>query len=470
MVLTLVLNKTAAIILAAGQGTRMKSSVPKVLHACCDRSMLGWVLHAVGSVGIEKQVVVIGHGSEQVRAALGDSVVFAEQLERLGTAHAAQMALPALEEFTGSVLIVAGDTPLLRGETLKRLVETQQETGAKCVMATCMIDDPTGYGRIVRNDSGEVVAIVEQKDCTPEQLKICEMNPAVYCFDMDSLRRLLPQVKNDNAQGEYYLPDLIQLLVAEGEVIGTVVSNDPDEFRGVNDRWQLSEASAILQERLLRTHSANGVTIIDPKSTFIGADVLIGSETVILPNTTITGGTQIGSNCQVGPNCYLRDSQIGNGCTIFMSHTNEAQIGDSVKIGPFANIRPGSDLGNSVKIGNFVETKKASIGEGTSISHLTYIGDASIGSNTNVGAGAITCNYDGFSKHRTEIGSDCFIGSNSTLVAPVVIGDEVMVAAGSVITEDVSSGSMAIGRGRQVNKDNWFTAWRKARLNKDNKN
>ncbi len=469
MVLSLVEAKIAAIVLAAGQGTRMKSSVPKVLHACCDRPMLVWILKALESVGVEQQVVVIGHGADQVREVLGESVQYAVQSERLGTAHAAQMALPLLENFSGSVLIVAGDTPLLRGETLKKLVDLQHETSAPCVMATCLIDDPTGYGRIVRDEAGQVIAIVEHKDCTPEQLNICEMNPAVYCFDSDALRRLLPLVKNDNSQGEYYLPDLIKHLVAEGSEIETVVSDDPDEFRGVNDRWQLSEAAGILQTRVLRELSASGVTIVDPQSTFISPEVQIGMESVIQPNCVITGKTVIGQDCNIGPGNMIRSSVIGDNCNVFMSHMNEAVIGNGVKVGPFSNIRPGSVLGDKVKVGNFVETKKSDIGAGSSISHLTYMGDATIGQNTNVGAGTITCNYDGFSKHQTQIGDDCFIGSNSTLIAPVAIGNEVMIAAGSVVTEDVPDGAMAIGRGKQVTKDGWFQAWRKTKTNKSDK-
>lgn len=446
----------------------MKSEIPKVLHACCDRPMLVWILKALEHAGVDRKVVVIGHGAELVRYSLGTSVEYAEQRERLGTGHAALMALPAFEDFQGSILIVAGDTPLLRGETLRKLVEQQQVSKAKCVMATCHLDDPTGYGRIIRNHGGEVVGIVEHKDCTQEQLETTEINPAVYCFDAETLRTHLPKIKNDNAQAEYYLTDMIKLLASEGESIGTVVSDDPDEFRGVNDKWQLAEAGMVLRDRILQTHAKNGVTIVDPQSTFIGADVEIGPEATIMPFTTITGRTHIGKLANIGPHTYLRDSDIGDQTTVFMSHVNSASIDSASTIGPFANIRPESSLGKGVKIGNFVEVKKSRLADGVSASHLSYLGDATVGPKTNIGAGAITCNYDGYTKSRTVIGAESFVGSNSTLIAPVTLGDQVFIAAGSVISEDVPTGAMAIGRGRQVTKDGWFTAWKKRKTEQKN--
>lgn len=427
--------------------------------------MVGWVVEALREAGVDRTVVVVGHGAQAVKDTLGESLEFAEQTERLGTAHATSMAMPLLDGFQGPLLVLAGDTPLLKGETLKTLVSTLHETGAKAVLATCRVADPTGYGRIVRNESGDIVAIVEHKDCTPSQRLIDEINPAVYCFDAETLRNLLPEVKNDNAQGEYYLPDVIRLIVEKGEAIVGVERSDPDEFYGVNDRWQLAEASQILKTRILRHHAEAGVSIIDPMTTMIGPDVELGQDVVVHPNTVLSGTTKIGAGAQVGPNSWIRDAVVGEQCTVFLSHVHQARIEKRCKIGPFANIRPGSVVGAGSKVGNFVELKNAELESEVSVSHLTYLGDARIGSGTNIGAGTITCNYDGFAKHRTEIGAGCFIGSNSTLVAPVQIADDSFVAAGSVITEDVPSGAMAIGRSRQTVKDGWFAQWRKQKTN-----
>lgn len=444
----------------------MKSDLPKVLHACCDRPMVGWILEAVRVAGVEKTVVVVGHGGQTVQDVLGPNYAYVEQTERLGTAHATSMAASEFEGFEGPVLVLAGDTPLLQGKTLQALLDKQSLTGAQCVMTTCRLDDPTGYGRIVRNAEGKVTGVVEHKDCTPEQLLIDEVNPAIYCFDGPTLFRLLPKVKNDNAQGEYYLPDVIKMVAESGQTVETVESDDPDEFRGVNDRWQLAEATAVLKSRIMRKLCLDGVTIVDPQSCYIGPDVQIGQDSSILPHSIITGRTVIGRGSIIGPNSYVRNSKIGDDATVMMSHVNEAEVGDLSKVGPFANIRPESRLGKAVKVGNFVEVKKSTLADRASVSHLSYIGDAEVGARTNIGAGTITCNYDGFRKYRTTIGKDCFVGSHSTLVAPVTVEDDSMVAAGSVVTFDVPAGALAIGRGKQENKEQWFITWRKRQENR----
>ncbi|MBX3115164.1 MAG: bifunctional UDP-N-acetylglucosamine diphosphorylase/glucosamine-1-phosphate N-acetyltransferase GlmU [Fimbriimonadaceae bacterium] len=441
----------------------MKSDLPKVVHSVCGVPMVEWVRRALVEAGVERIVVVVGHGADHVRAVLGDFVEYAVQSEQLGTAHAVRSAESALKDWSGPVMVLAGDVPMLSTETISSILKIHEGDSAELTLATCTLDDPTGYGRILRNESGAIIGNREHKDCSPEQLSIKEINPAVYCFSGPKLFELLPQVKNNNAQGEYYLPDLIEMVANEGGKISSFTSKDADEFRGINDRWQLSQAGQIVRERILQRHSQNGVTIIDPGSISIGPDVTIGQDSVIHPNTVLEGKTTIGANSEIGPNTWVKSSTIGNRCRAFMSHLDQATMEEGSRCGPFANLRPQAHLKPSTKIGNFVEIKNAAIGPNTSISHLTYIGDASIGSNTNIGAGVITCNYDGFHKFHTEIGSDCFVGSNSTLVAPVKIEDGSFVAAGSVITKGVPSGAMAIGRGRQENKEQWYTVWRAAK-------
>ncbi len=456
--------KPLAIVLAAGQGSRMKSDLPKVLHPICGVPLVGWVLRSLGDAGVDDVCVVVGHGADKVRDCLGDSVNYAVQSEQLGTAHAVMCAGDALAGATGSVLVLAGDVPMLDASTMRSLVELREKNSADMTMSTFRLSDPAGYGRIVRNDEGNVVGIVEHKDATREQLAITEVNPAVYCFDAAKLRELLPKVGNDNAQNEYYLPDLVKLIVAEGGSILAVESSNPDEFLGINDRWQLAEANDIMRRKILRKHGEAGVTLLDINSITIGPDVVIGQDAVIHPNTVLEGNTKIGAGSSIGPNSWIKDSEIAESCRIFMSHLDQAKMGRGSRCGPFANLRPLADLQEEVKVGNFVEIKNAVIGSGTSISHLTYIGDARVGEKTNIGAGVITCNYDGFNKFYTEIGSDCFVGSNSTLIAPVKIEDGSFVAAGSVITRDVPSGAMAVGRGRQENKEQWYTAWRERKI------
>ncbi len=451
----------AGIILAAGKGTRMKSDVPKVMHLCMGIPMVELVGRAMRGAGVQRVVAVVGHGAELVKSHLSDQgFAFALQSVQLGTGHAALMAKDVFASFQGAILITPGDTPLLTAEALAEVVRVHTEANSLATIASINLQDPTGYGRIVRNVAGKPIRIVEQKDASPEEQKITEVNSSVYCFDSQTLFRILPTLGNNNAQGEYYLTDVIAQIVKEGGATEAVCFKDPDLFMGVNDRWHLAEASGKLRTRILKSHALNGVTIIDPGTTFISPDVEIGIDTVIEPMTILEGKSTIGANCQIGPNSKLSHAKVGNGCRILASHVDNSEVGDDARIGPFAHLRLGSKIGDGVKIGNFVETKKTTMGDRSSAGHLAYLGDSSVGSGANIGAGTITCNYDGYNKHRTQVGDGAFIGSNSTLVAPVTIAEGAYVAAGSVITNDVEEDALALGRARQVEKIGWVKAWR----------
>jgi bifunctional UDP-N-acetylglucosamine pyrophosphorylase/glucosamine-1-phosphate N-acetyltransferase len=452
-------ESVAAVILAAGKGTRMKSELPKGLHKVCGLPIVELVARAMSGAGAGRIVLVVGHGSDAMRTTFGDRYEYAVQDEQLGTGHACKCAMPALEGFGGSVIVGTGDSPLVTEEAMAALVERRKDTGASMVIGTCLLDDPSGYGRVVRNGE-RVSAIVEHNDATPEQRSINEINAAFYCFDAAVLREMLPRLSNENAKGEFYLTDLAEMISSSGGCVETLVFSDSDLMRGVNDRWQLAEAAEILRKKLLKQHAINGVTIVDPSTTFVDVDVEIAEDAVIEPMTVLEGFTRVGSNCVIGPMTRITDCEIGDACTIFMSHLSRASVGAGTRIGPYANVRPHTKIGEGVKIGNFVELKNAEVGDKSSLSHLTYVGDATVGAGANVGAGTITCNYDGFSKHRTEIGDGAFVGSNSTLVAPVTIGEGAFIAAGSVITDDVPADSLAVGRSRQVIKEGWAARWR----------
>lgn len=454
-------SSLAGIILAAGKGTRMKSELPKGLFEVCGLPMVELIGRAMREAGVEKPTVVIGHQRELMRHKLGDAYSYAVQEEQHGTGHAAKMAAPTLNGHTGGVLIVPGDAPLLSGEALRALAEYHQEKGAACTIATAIMADPTGYGRIIRREDGGVGSIVEHRDA-PQHVRdnVKEINTGVYIFDAKTLLRLLPALSNQNAQGEYYLTDLIEAINAEGGRVEALPFSDSDLLMGVNDRWQLAQAAAALRQRILQKHALNGVTIIDPSTTYIGADVQIGGDTVIKPLTSISGLTNIGSGCEIGPSTDINDCEIGDNVTIIMSKLDHATMKDGSRCGPFAHLRLGTVIGENAKIGNYVEVKNGHLGKKAAAAHLTYVGDASVGAGTNIGAGTITCNYDGFSKHRTEIGESVFVGSNSTLVAPVTIGDGAVIAAGSVITHDVPADALGIGRGRQEVKEQWAARWK----------
>ncbi|HTQ09022.1 MAG TPA: bifunctional UDP-N-acetylglucosamine diphosphorylase/glucosamine-1-phosphate N-acetyltransferase GlmU [Fimbriimonadaceae bacterium] len=454
-------HSIAGIILAAGKGTRMKSELPKGLHPVLGLPMVELVGRSLKLAGVASPIVVVGHGGERVQQALGDGYRYAWQHEQKGTGHAAMSAAELIRDFDGPVLVVPGDTPLLSAETLRELVARHRETGAKCTLATSQVEDPAGYGRVIRDGAGRVACIVEQKDASEDQRKIREVNASVYCFDAKTLLAILPSLSNANAQGEYYLTDAVSAIYRQGQDVAALVVDDTDILMGVNDRWQLAQAEKSLRARINRLHALNGVSIVDPDTTYIGLDVRIGPDTVIEPGTLIEGQTSIGSNCRLGPCTKIRGCRIADEVNVYFSHLVDATLHSGVKVGPYSNIRPGTVLGKKTKIGNFVEIKKSTLGESVSVSHLTYIGDASVGDLTNVGAGTITCNYDGFLKHPTTIGRDVFVGSNSTLVAPLTVEDGSMIAAGSVVTHNVPADALALGRARQEVKEGWVSRWRK---------
>jgi bifunctional UDP-N-acetylglucosamine pyrophosphorylase / glucosamine-1-phosphate N-acetyltransferase len=455
----------AGIILAAGKGTRMKSDLPKGLHAVCGLPMVELIGRAMKSAGIERPIVVVGHGGELLQQALGDSYDYAWQREQHGTGHAAQMAADLIRGHNGPVVIAPGDTPLLSAEVISTLLEAHGERANKCTMASAIVADPKGYGRVLRDDEGRVRKIVEEKDATPEERAVNEVNAGIYCFDCATLLDILPRLSNANAQGEYYLTDAVEAVADTGQADATVFE-DHEILMGVNDRWQLAQADKALRLRILRQHALNGVTLMDPDTIYIGADVSIGPDCLIEPSTMLIGATSIGAGCQIGPFTRIKDSEIGDGCYVYLSHVTHATLREGVKVGPFANLRPDAVLEDSVRIGNFVEVKNSTLAAGSKANHLAYIGDASVGVDTNIGAGTITCNYDGFQKHRTQIGNNVFVGSNSTLVAPVTLADGSMIAAGSVVTRDVPEDALGIGRSRTEVKEEWAAHWRRRHQSK----
>ena len=446
-----------AVILAAGQGTRMKSKLYKVLHPVCGKPMVQHVVDHIQTLDVKRIVTVVGHGAEMVKQQLGDKSEYVLQAEQLGTAHAVQQAEAILSSEEGTTLVVCGDTPLIRPETMQALFEHHQAKKAKATILTAIAENPTGYGRILRGDNGQVEQIVEQKDASAEQQLVKEINTGTYCFDNKALFETLKLVKNDNAQGEYYLPDVIEILQKQGEVVEAYVTGDFEETLGVNDRVALSQAEALMRTRINEKHMRNGVTIINPDATYISAEAMIGRDTVIQPGSMIEGTTVIGEDCIIGPNTQIIDSRIGDRTTVHSSVVRESAVAEDTAIGPFANIRPLSDIGSHVKIGNFVEVKKSKLGNDTKVSHLSYIGDAEIGSNVNVGCGSITVNYDGKNKFQTIIEDDVFVGCNTNLVAPVKVGKGSFIAAGSTITKEVPEDALAIARARQENKPNYVS-------------
>lgn len=446
-----------AVILAAGQGTRMKSKLYKVLHTVCGKPMVQHVLDQVSSLDVQEIVTIVGHGAEKVQSELGSKSQFALQSEQLGTAHAVMQAEEILQGKSGTTFVICGDTPLIKAETMEALIKQHEEQGAKASILTAYLEDPTGYGRIIRNEQGFVEKIVEHKDATEEERKVTEINTGTYCFDNQALFATLKKVSNDNVQGEYYLPDVIEILKSEGEIVTAYQTDDFEETLGVNDRIALAQAEKTMRKRINVEHMRNGVTLIDPEQTYIESNVTIGQDTIIYPGTVIKSGTKIGQECIIGPHTEISSCEIGDATTIRQSVAHNSSIGSHVNIGPFAHIRPESQIADDVKVGNFVEIKKAVFGTGSKASHLSYIGDAEVGSNVNIGCGSITVNYDGKNKFLTKIGDDVFIGCNSNLVAPVTIEDGAYVAAGSTITKDVPKEALSIARARQVNKDNYVS-------------
>jgi bifunctional UDP-N-acetylglucosamine pyrophosphorylase/glucosamine-1-phosphate N-acetyltransferase len=436
--------KTTAVLLAAGQGTRMKSELPKMLHPICGQPMLFHALNVARLASTETPVVVIGHGAEAVRKVIGAAANCVVQDEQLGTGHALLQAEPVLKGETDYVLVTYGDMPLLRVETLQQLVAAQQGNPGPISMLTVLHDNPRGFGRILRQPDGSVAAIVEESQATPQQLQIKELNVGAYCFDAEWLWNSLSRIKL-SPKGEYYLTDAIELAVKDGRPVQAIVMDDFSETIGVNTRVHLAEAEAAMRKRINESHMLAGVTLIDPASTYIEAQVSIGQDTVIWPNTYLFGNTSIGENSQIGPNSHIRDTRIGNFCKVLMSVTENAVLEDRVDMGPFARLRKGAHLSSGVHMGNFGEVKDSTLGPGVKMGHFSYIGNATIGSGTNIGAGTITCNYDGEKKYPTIIGEDVFIGSDTMLVAPLTLGDGARTGAGAVVTRDVASDTLVVG-------------------------
>jgi bifunctional UDP-N-acetylglucosamine pyrophosphorylase/glucosamine-1-phosphate N-acetyltransferase len=456
--------RLSGIILAAGKGTRMVSDLPKALQPVCGLPLTEHCIRAMRGCGVDRPIVVIGHQAERVREALGDENLYAEQTEQLGTGHAAMQALPALRRLAAEhALLMPGDAPLMTSEALAALYETHVREQADVTLAVSRFDDPTGYGRIIRNAQGQPVDIAEEKDCTPEQRAIKEVCTSFYCFRTTALQELLPRLDNDNAQREYYLTDIIRLASEAGRKVATWPAPDPSILVGVNDRWQLADAAKVLRMRKLRDLAMSGVTVVDPETTFIDTDVEVGTDTVVHPSSYLHGSTRIGSGCEIGPGTRLVDSVVGDRATILSSNVVESRVGSGTRVGPYANLRPGAEVGDDCSIGDFVEIKNSRVGHRVSIGHIAYVGDAEVGDDTNIGAGTITCNFDGKKKSKTVIGKGAFIGSNNTLVAPVTIGDGAFTAAGSTITEDVPPDALGLGRARQTNREGWAARWRNRR-------
>lgn len=450
----------AVLILAAGEGKRMKSATPKVLHTLCGRSMLGHVVTAARELAPEQLIVVVGHGREQVSAHLAEidpDVRPVVQEEQRGTGHAVRIAMEAIAAqgaVDGTVVVTYGDTPLLTAGTLDALVTVHQETGSAVTVLTANVPDPTGYGRIVRQD-GAIAQIVEQKDASPQQAAIREINSGVYAFEAKLLAEGLSRLTSANAQGEEYLTDVLGILAQDGHRVGALTVADHHEILGANDRAQFAELRRILNARLTAHWMREGVTIVDPATTWIDVQVELEPDALVHPNTQLCGATRIAVGAEVGPNCTLTDTEVGAGARVTNATTEGAVIGEEATVGPYTYLRPGTRLGRKAKAGGFVEMKKAVIGDGSKVPHLSYVGDAQIGEGCNIGAGTITANYDGVNKYRTEIGDHVFVGTDTVLIAPAQVADGAYVAAGSAVTKPIPPGALAVARGQQHNIEGW---------------
>jgi len=443
----------AVAVLAAGKGTRMKSALPKVLQPLAGATLVERVLASAANLQPDRRLLIVGHQADRVEkqlAAIG-GLEFVLQQPQNGTGHAVQQLLPVLQGFEGELLVLNGDVPLLRAETIESLVNGHRQSGADVTLLTARLEDPTGYGRVFVDADGKVSAIVEHRDCSEEQRSNNLTNAGIYCFNWQALAEVLPKLSTDNDQGELYLTDTVAML----PLAMHVEVADPDEVNGINNRKQLAQCEAVLQQRLRDHWMAEGVTFVDPGSCTLSEDCRFGRDVVIEPQTHLRGSCRIGDNCRLGPGSLLDNAEIGNDVSVLHSVVREATVGNGVAIGPFAHLRPAADIADGCRIGNFVEVKKSQVGAGSKINHLSYIGDASLGENVNVGAGTITANYDGVRKHRTVIGDGSKTGANSVLVAPVTLGSKVTVGAGSTITKDVPDGALAIGRAKQLSKEGW---------------
>ena len=452
------------VVLAAGKGTRMKSKLYKVLHKVCGKTMVEHVVDAAQGVNPAEIVTIVGTGAGDVEKVLADKSKFAFQEKQLGTGDAVMTAREELGDKDGATLVVTGDTPLFTTDTFNELFKYHAEKGNAATVLTAEAPNPFGYGRIIRDDQGNVLRIVEQKDGNPEELKVKEINTGVFCFDNQKLFEALKHVDNDNAQGEYYLTDVLEILRNSGERVGAYKMPDFSESLGVNDRIALAQATKTMQRRINEQHMRDGVSFIDPDTAYIDADVKIGNDTVIEGNVVIKGNTEIGSDCYITSGSRIVDSKIGNNVTVTSSTVEEAEMDDNTDIGPNSHLRPKAIIRKGAHIGNFVEIKKAEIGENTKVGHLTYVGDATLGKDINIGCGTIFSNYDGVKKFHTNVGDHAFIGAGSTLIAPINVADHAFIAADTTVTKDVNKYDMAIGRGRQVNKPDY---WHKLPLSQD---
>lgn len=454
------MTELRAVILAAGKGTRMRSKLPKVLHKVGGKAMLQHVLDAADAAGAAEKIVIVGHGAELVESMVGEQGKIVLQAEQLGTGHAVMQTKDALAGFTGTAMILCGDTPLLDGEELKKFYEAHVQSGAAATVLTAFMDNPFGYGRIVRDADGNVQGIVEEKDADAQQKLIKEINTGIYCLECPLMFDVLATLTCDNAQGEYYLTDVLTKLNEAGKKVGGVVTEDSDMVMGINSRRQLAEAESVMRVRILNKLMDEGVTIMDPASTFIESSVTIGRDTVIYPFTWLEGNTEIGEDCEIGPNVRLTNVEVGNGTHLQFVYGHDCKVCDEVTAGPYVHLRPDTVIGNKVKIGNFVEVKNSNVGTGTKLPHLTYIGDSDIGSGVNMGCGCITVNYDGKKKHRTVIEDNAFVGCNTNLVAPVTVKAGCYIGAGSTITKEVPENSLGIARAKQKNIEGWAEKYR----------
>lgn len=444
-----------AIILAAGKGTRMKSKLYKVLHPVCGKPMVEHIMNRVTELAPTQIVTIVGHGADLVKEQLGERSEYALQAEQLGTAHAVLQAAPFLQGKKGTTLVISGDTPLLTSETLERLFEHHEGKHASATILTAHAEDPTGYGRIIRDRVGIVEKIVEQKDASVSEVQVQEINTGTYCFDNELLFEALNQIDTNNAQGEYYLTDIIEILKKADHTVAAYQTENFEESIGVNDRIALAEANRIMRNRINTEHMRNGVSFIDPNSTYIEAGIKVGAETIIEPGVYLKGQTTIGEGCFISGQTQIIDSTIGDYVKVYSSVIEESTVRDHVDIGPFAHLRPQAEIHEHAHIGNFVEIKKAVVGEHTKVGHLTYVGDATLGKEINVGCGVVFVNYDGKHKHHTMVGDHAFIGSASNLVGPVTLGENAVVAAGSTITMNIPDNGMGIARARQENKEDF---------------
>lgn len=456
------------IIMAAGKGTRMKSKLPKVLHKLAGKSMLDYVIDSVQKLNPREIFVIVGYEAETIIYSFDNRVpvTWVQQTEQLGTGHAIMQVIPHLKDYSGDVLILSGDVPLLSGETMTKLIERHSRVNSGAAILTTMLDNPFGYGRIIKDENDNIIKIVEEKDASPEEKAVKEINSGTYCFDWQNLSHYLSKITPQNAQGEYYLTDVIKLFVDNNLSVKAYATPHIEEILGINDRSTLAKISRIIREGINQRLMLSGITIIDPETAYIDSGVLIGTDTVIYPNTIIEGYSKIGNNCRLGPNTQIVNSAIGDYNEITFSSLTDSIVYNHCKIGPYSRIREKAVINDNCKIGNFVELKKSNFEPGVKASHLAYIGDADVGTKTNIGAGTITCNYDGKNKHKTIIGSNVFVGSNSTLVAPLTLEPTTYIAAGSVITETVQTHALGVGRARQRNVENWVLR----KKGKDNKN